>query len=149
MNFLSRRSLLAIAAVTDIALHARPMPVSAKALAARHNLPPRYLEPVLQALVRQGILKGVRGPRGGYELSRERRRITAGDIVRIAMSAQDEEAAAPAPESRLAEAVVAPIVQQGTEAFLAELDKVTVEDLCNRAQAEAVVEATSPADFTI
>jgi Rrf2 family transcriptional regulator, iron-sulfur cluster assembly transcription factor len=149
MNFLSRRSLLAIAAVTDIALHARPLPVSAKALAARHNLPPRYLEPVLQALVRQGILKGVRGPRGGYELARERRRITAGDIVRIAMSAQDDDATSPLPESRLAEAVVAPLVTRGTEAFLTELDKVTIEDLCNRAHAEAVVEASIPVDFTI
>ncbi|HZW47699.1 MAG TPA: Rrf2 family transcriptional regulator [Microvirga sp.] len=149
MNFLSRRSLLAIAAVTDIALHARPMPVSAKALAARHNLPPRYLEPVLQALVRQGILKGVRGPRGGYELARERRRITAGDIVRIAMAAQEDESHSPLPESRLAEAVVAPLVTKGTEAFLAELDKVTVEDLCDRAQSEAVIEPTMPVDFTI
>lgn len=149
MNFLSRRSLLAIAAVTDIALHARPMPVSAKALAARHNLPPRYLEPVLQALVRQGILKGVRGPRGGYELARERRRITAGDVVRIAMAAQDDESNAPVPESRLAEVVVAPLVVRGTEAFLTELDKVTVEDLCNQAQAEGVAETTTPVDFTI
>ncbi len=149
MNFLSRRSLLAIAAVTDIALYARPMPVSAKALAARHNLPPRYLEPVLQALVRQGVLKGVRGPRGGYELARERRRITAGDIVRIAMSAQDEESTSPLPESRLADVVVAPLVAKGTEAFLSELDKVTVEDLCNQAQAEAVVEPSNPVDFII
>ncbi len=30
------------------------------------QLPPRHLEPVLQALVHAGILKGVRGPRGGY-----------------------------------------------------------------------------------
>lgn len=149
MNFLSRRSVLAIAAVTDIALHARPMPVSAKALAARHNLPPRHLEPVLQALVRHGILKGTRGPRGGYELARERRRITAGDIVRVAMAAQDEEGAAPAPESALAETVVAPLVLRGTEAFLAELDRVTVDDLCNEALAGKVVESTSPADFTI
>jgi Rrf2 family protein len=149
MNFLSRRSLLAIAAVTDIALHARPSPVSAKALAARHSLPPRYLEPVLQALVRQGILKGVRGPRGGYELARERRRITAGDIVRIAMSALEDDGTTPLPESRLAETVVAPLVTRGTEAFLNELDKVTVEDLCNRAQAEAVVESPIPVDFTI
>ena len=61
------------AAVVDIALHARPAPVAAKALAARHNLPPRHLETLLQALVRANILKGVRGPRGGYELARERR----------------------------------------------------------------------------
>jgi Rrf2 family iron-sulfur cluster assembly transcriptional regulator len=43
MMLLSRRSLLAIAAVVDIAVHARPMPVAAKLLAARHNLPPRHL----------------------------------------------------------------------------------------------------------
>ena len=85
MMLLSRRSQLAIAAVVDIALHARPSPVAAKLLAARHDLPPRHLETLLQALVRVGILKGVRGPRGGYELARERRRITAGDIARAAM----------------------------------------------------------------
>ena len=149
MNFLSRRSLLAIAAVTDIALHARPMPVSAKALAARHNLPPRHLEPVLQALVRHGVLKGVRGPRGGYELARERRRITAGDIVRVAITATEEDPASPRPESRLAERVVEPLVRRGTEAFLAELDQVTVEDLCVQAQAEAAVEPSVSVDFTI
>ena len=145
----SRRSLLAIAAVVDIALHARPMPVAAKMLAARHNLPPRHLETVLQALVRQGILKGVRGPRGGYELAREGRRVTAGEIVRAAMTVTGEEGLPPLPESRLVDQVVAPLVQRGTEVFLAELDKVSVEDLCNRAQAEGAVETTSPVDFTI
>ena len=138
MNFLSRRSLLAIAAVTDIALHARPMPVSAKALAGRHNLPPRYLEPVLQALVRQGILKGVRGPRGGYELARERRRITAADIVRAAMTATGEDNLPPLPESRLVEEVVGPAVHEASEAFLAELEKYTVETLCKQAEERAV-----------
>src|SRR5918992_3502411 len=103
MPLLSRKSLLAVAAVIDVALHGRERPVSAKALAARHSLPARHLEPVLQALVRQGVLKGIRGPRGGYELARERRRITAGDIVRVAITALDEEAAAPRPESRLGE----------------------------------------------
>src|ERR671939_1074005 len=106
MLLLSRRSLLAIVAVLDIALHSRPMPVAAKALAARHNLPPRHLETVLQALVRRGILKGVRGPRGGYELARERRRITAGDIVRAAMAAGSEETQLPLPESKLVDTII-------------------------------------------
>ena len=86
MILLSRRSLLAIAAVVDIALHARPLPVAAKHLATRHNLPPRHLETVLQALVRPEFSRACAGPRGGYELARERRRITAGDIVRAAMN---------------------------------------------------------------
>src|SRR5262252_8779462 len=89
MPILPRKSILAIAAVTDIALNSRNRPVAAKALASRHRLPPRHLEPVLQALVREGILKGVRGPRGGYELAREQRRITADDILRAARTAED------------------------------------------------------------
>jgi Rrf2 family iron-sulfur cluster assembly transcriptional regulator len=149
MILMSRRSLLAIAAVVDVALHARPMPVAAKALAARHSLPPRHLETVLQALVRQGILKGIRGPRGGYELARERRRITAGDVVRAAMTATGEDGLPPLPESRLVDAVIEPVVRKAAEAFLAELDAVTVDDLCRRADALGTVESRMLADFTI
>ena len=54
MTLLSRKGLLAIAAVIDVALYATGRPVSAKMLAARHALPARHLEPVLQALVRVG-----------------------------------------------------------------------------------------------
>ena len=57
MPLLPRKAALAIAAVIDIALNARGRPVAAKSLATRHRLPPRHLEPVLQALVRHGILR--------------------------------------------------------------------------------------------
>ena len=89
MPILPRKSILAIAAVTDIALNSRSRPVAAKDLASRHRLPPRHLEPVLQALVREGILKGARGPHGGYELAREQRRITAEEILRAARTVDD------------------------------------------------------------
>lgn len=150
MMLLSRRSLLAIAAVVDIAVHARPMPVAAKLLAGRHNLPPRHLETVLQALVRGGLLKGVRGPRGGYELARERRRITAGDIVRAAMELDCEETAPPAPDSRLVDTIVAPAVREAGEAFLARLDAISVEDMCRQAERRSVFGGIpASADFTI
>jgi Rrf2 family iron-sulfur cluster assembly transcriptional regulator len=148
MILLSRRSVLAIAAVVDVALHARPTPVAAKVLAQRHNLPPRHLETVLQALVRAGVLRGVRGPRGGYELARERRRITAGEIVRAAMTVSQEDA--PVPESTLVDVVVTPAVKKAGEGFLARLDVVTVEELCREAE-EKNVFGTAPAemDFAI
>jgi len=83
MKLLPRRSVLAVAAVVDVALHSRSEPVSAKALAARHQLPPRHLETLLQGLVHANIFKGVRGPHGGYQLARERQHITVGrDITR-------------------------------------------------------------------
>jgi Rrf2 family transcriptional regulator, iron-sulfur cluster assembly transcription factor len=93
---LSRKGLLAIAAVVDVALQKDGRPVSAKTLAARHGLPPRYLETVLQALVRGGVLKGVRGPHGDYLLARERHGVTANDILRAVGTADmAEEGRAP------------------------------------------------------
>jgi Rrf2 family transcriptional regulator, iron-sulfur cluster assembly transcription factor len=152
MILLSRRSMLGIAAVVDIAIHGRAGPVAAKLLAARHNLPPRHLETLLQALVRSGILKGVRGPRGGYELAKERRRVTAGDVVRAAMASQaEEEMEQPEPESRLVDMVVSPAVKLAGESFLKSLDAYSIEDLCRQADEHRVFGAAgaAAADFTI
>jgi len=97
-----------------------------------------------------GILKGVRGPRGGYELARERRRITAGEIVRAAMVDDLEDGVAPLPESKLVEFVVQPLVERAGEKFLADLDALTVDDLCRQAAEKSIFDETSArADFTI
>jgi Rrf2 family iron-sulfur cluster assembly transcriptional regulator len=138
MPLLSRKAALAIAAVLDIALHSRGQTVSAKALAARHGLPPRHLEPVLQALVHQGILRGVRGPRGGYELARERRRITAEEILRAAGSADDAEATAMG--SSLLDEVVMPMLVQAERAFLTALGKINVEDMARKAETSSTTQ---------
>jgi Rrf2 family transcriptional regulator, iron-sulfur cluster assembly transcription factor len=132
-QLLTRKALLAIAAVTDVALYSRGRPVSAKALAARHALPARHLEPVLQALVRQGILKGIRGPHGGYQLARERRRITADEILRAARSVENADDAGAA-DSTLLNNVVVPAVAQAERAFAAALGRINVEDLARRAE---------------
>ena len=134
MNLLSRRSVLAIAAVVDVALHSRSEPVSAKALAARHQLPPRHLETLLQCLVHANIFKGVRGPHGGYQLARERRRITVGAIVRTAMSLSTAEPEDLAANSVLLERVIDPAVRRAGETFLANLDAITVEQMCDTAE---------------
>ena len=133
MPLVSRKGILAIAAVIDIAIHARSRPVSAKALAARHKLPPRHLEPVLQALVRYGILKGIRGPHGGYELAREPRRVTAEDIMRAAGSAE-EESEPPLPASALIAGVVRPALAEAEQTFSAALRRINVEDLVKSAE---------------
>jgi Rrf2 family protein len=133
MALLSRKGLLAIAAVLDVALYGRGRPVSAKTLAARHRLPARHLEPVLQALVREGILRGIRGPRGGYELARELRRITADDILRAAGTIEDGSDSMMA-GSALISNVVAPAVGQAEQAFAAALSRISVEDLVRRAE---------------
>ena len=146
MILLPRRCLLAIAAVTDIALNARPRPVAAKALAARHRLPPRHLETLLQSLVHTRILKGVRGPHGGYELARERRKISAGEIVRAAMSASAEGSDGEGGRSGLIDLVVTPLVEAAGQSFLRQLDAISVEDLVRDAESLFPDPASAAAD---
>jgi Rrf2 family protein len=134
MPLVSRRGILAIAAVIDVAINARMWPVSAKALAARHKLPPRHLEPVLQALVRDGILRGVRGPHGGYELAREHRRISAEDILRAAGAAEDVNEP-PLPSSALVNDVVKPALAEAERIFSSALTRISVEDMTKQAEA--------------
>lgn len=134
MPLVSRKGILAIAAVIDIAIHATGRPVSAKALAMRHKLPPRHLEPVLQALVRDGILKGIRGPHGGYELAREQSSITAEDILRAAGSAEEADEL-PLPASSLVSDVVRPALAEAERIFSAALGKINVEHMAKQAEA--------------
>jgi Rrf2 family protein len=134
MALLSRKGLLAIAAVIDVAVHGGGRPVSAKNLAARHHLPARHLEPVLQALVRVGILKGIRGPRGGYELARERRRITADDILRAAGTMEDAGDPTARAGSTLLNEVVIPAVGQAERAFSVALGRINLDELVRKAE---------------
>jgi Rrf2 family transcriptional regulator, iron-sulfur cluster assembly transcription factor len=133
MPLVSRKGVLAIAAVIDVAINASGRPVSAKTLAARHRLPPRHLEPVLQALVRDGILKGIRGPHGGYELARERNRISADDILRAATTAEDAEAV-PLPGSALVNDVVRPALAETERTLSVALGRINVDDMVRRAE---------------
>ena len=129
---LPRKGVLAIAAVLDIAMNSRGKPVAAKSLATRHRLPPRHLEPVLQALVRQGILRGVRGPRGGYELARSESDIGADEILRAAGTVEDSDDA-PLAGSALLANVVVPALERAEETFSAALSRITVADLARAA----------------
>jgi len=133
MPLLPRKAVLAVAAVIDVAMQEHGKPISAKTLAERHSLPPRHLEPVLQALVRCGILKGIRGPRGGYELARDRRRITVNDIFQAAGTV--EESDEPQSGSELVKKVVLPAVAAANREFCLAMSRISVDDLATDNQA--------------
>lgn len=149
---LSKKTVLALEAVVDIAYHARPNPVQAKEITERQGIPQRYLEQVMQHLVHEGILKGVRGPRGGYRLARERRRITVGEVVRLVSQMEANHDDADTEGSDLGRNIVRPLINDAVDKMLAELDLVTIEDLCRQADAatkDANSTPTDSVDFTI
>ncbi len=149
MYLLSKKSSLALEAVLDVAYNARPNPVQSKDITERQGIQSRYLEQVLQFLVKRGILKGVRGPKGGYTLARERRRITLGDVLRVIEDLEKEDDKMDS-VSELGEKVIRPIWAEFHSEMLSRLDQMTLEDLCNRAEQAGVERADGNGmDFVI
>ena len=147
---LSRKTLYALEAVVDIAYNARPDPVQSKEIAERQGIPQRYLEQVMQQLVRTGILRGVRGPRGGYRLARERRRITVADVVRVVAETDADCGDETGCGSALGHQVVRPLLDELQAELTARLEAITIENLCQRASAAGIPAAPRDhADFTI
>jgi Rrf2 family transcriptional regulator, iron-sulfur cluster assembly transcription factor len=148
---LSKKLLFAIEAVLDIAYNAGALPVQSGEITRRQGIPRRYLEQVLQQLVRAGVLSGVRGPRGGYRLARERRRINLGEIVRVVRSLdQGEDPLEEDAGAELGKRVVRPLWAELQEEVMQRLDTITVEDLCLRAHRTGVTgEYGSKLDFSI
>lgn len=79
---ISAKSEYAIKAVLDLAMQHHRELVPIQAIADRQRIPQRYLEQVLLALKRSGVVGSKRGSSGGYHLTRSPDRITVGDVLR-------------------------------------------------------------------
>jgi Rrf2 family protein len=132
MPIIPRKGVAAIAAVLDIALHGGRA-LSANLLGMRHQLPPRYLEPFLQEMVRRGILQGVRGSHGGYKLASDLHRTSILDILR-AIEVVDTSDDQVKKDSVLINQVVMPILNNVERSFAAALRHVSLKDLADAAE---------------
>jgi DNA-binding IscR family transcriptional regulator len=91
---------------------------------------------VLQALVHEGILRGVRGPRGGYQLGRSTDNITANEILRAAGTV-DEQNTSQMLGSPIVGDVVLPALVQAEKAFAAALSTIHLQELVSQAEKTA------------
>ncbi len=147
----SKKMLYAIEAVLDIAYHAGGEPVQSREITRRQGIPRRYLEQTLQQLVRSGILTGVRGPRGGYRLARERRRVSVGEIVRVVRALEAlEDTPEDLPSSDLGLEVIRPMWTDLQDELMRKLDAISIDDLCQKAHQTGILsEVAQKMDFTI
>ena len=144
----SKKIYYAVEAVLHIAYSAGAEPVSSRDIAAKQNLPPRYLEQIMQKLVRAGILRGVRGPRGGYLLARERRRISVGEICTILF--EDDEDERLVSSTALGKQLLSPLWDTIGRDTTERLSQVTLADLCEQASQKGIRKSNDGgADFTI
>lgn len=139
MLTLSNKIMYSIEAVVDIAYYSNGQPVQSQRISSRQRTPGRYLEQSLQKLVKANILTGVRGPRGGYRLARERRRISVGEIVCIVTDLETENAVENIlTDSEISGKVLNPMWGKIQNTILEQLDKITIEDLCIKANERGI-----------
>ena len=139
MLTLSNKIMYSIEAVVDIAYYSNGQPVQSQRISSRQRTPGRYLEQSLQKLVKANILTGVRGPRGGYQLARERRRISVGEIVCIVTDLETENAVEiNLTDSEISGKVLNPMWGKIQNTILEQLDKITIEDLCIKANERGI-----------
>jgi Rrf2 family protein len=120
-------------AVIYLAERESPRPIQVREIAASEDIPEQFLEQVLAALRRSGIIRSIRGAAGGYELAKAARHIKAGDVIR-ALSGP-----------------IAPIpcMEEGSQVSCAHTDKCVVVSLWQRIQAAVsdIVDTTTIQDM--
>lgn len=78
---LSKKSRYGLTALVDLAVNSHNGHVALNSIAERNDISLQYLEQVFASLRRAGIVKSVKGPQGGYLLSRDPDQITVSEIL--------------------------------------------------------------------
>lgn len=79
---LSTRGHYGLKAMFDLAQNYGSGPISLRTVAERQNLSDHYLEQLIAMLRKAGLVKSMRGAKGGYFLAREPSKIKVGDVIR-------------------------------------------------------------------
>ncbi len=78
---LTTKGRYAVTAMLDLALHEGKGPISLADISERQGISLSYLEQLFAKLRRNELVRSVRGPGGGYQLSREQKGINIADVI--------------------------------------------------------------------
>jgi Rrf2 family protein len=79
----STKGRYALRVMIDIAQHPDNAFTPLKEIAERQDMSEKYLEAILKILVKNELVVGLRGKKGGYQLSRDPRLITVWDVLSV------------------------------------------------------------------
>lgn len=134
---LSTRVRYGVRALMDIAEHGTAGPVSLKDVAQRQSISEQYLEQLILPLKGAGMVRSVRGARGGFQLNKRASDIRISEIVEILSSKtvidclQNEKVCL-----RVDCCAARDLWQEANAAFWKVLASVTLVDLLERQQAK-------------
>jgi len=104
-------------------------------IAERHSLPERYLEQILSALRREGIVQSIRGARGGYVLVREPWKITLQQVITTIDGDDNKRELELSEPSTVEKTVIYEVWSEANQAFQSIFSTRTIQDLCQQRDA--------------
>ena len=144
---INKKFLHAIEAILDISIHSSHTPASAKEITKRQGIPSRYLEKILQELVRQKILKGTRGPNGGYVLGREKRNIFLIDIYNTVLTIEKNKKEEV--DTQIRSKIINPFIKNITNEIINSFKLTSIHDLYKKIDETKININKKKIDFTI
>lgn len=132
----SLRATYGIIAAVDLALHDHDVPVQAKTIARRQGIPARFLEQVLHAMKKAGLVVSQRGAQGGYALNRKPQDLSLASILEVLEGPLTEtngrERRIPGARAQRQDALLAHVWDRIKQAELNILAEITVDQLASR-----------------
>jgi Rrf2 family transcriptional regulator, iron-sulfur cluster assembly transcription factor len=133
-----------VRALFDVAYHGGGQPTQIKDISRRQKISQRYLEQIFNKLLKAGLLKSRRGPRGGYMLARDPTNISVGDIINAAQGPIVPVKCLAPPESKkkdceiLNGCITRHVWQETQRLLVTYYNSVSVADLCALARKQGV-----------
>jgi Rrf2 family protein len=128
---LSCKSEYGLLALLELARHyVQGEPLQIRQIAVQQQIPDRYLEQLLATLRRAGLVRSLRGAKGGYVLARDPTKITLFDIVNC-LEGDDAKTDAKTLEGK----VIEEIWRETNQAADTVLQSYTLKDLSDRRDA--------------
>jgi Rrf2 family protein len=135
-------------ALFDLAHNSHGQPVPLHLIAQRQELSLPFLEQIFNKLKRAGIVTSVRGPKGGYIITRPCNQVTVGDVLRLtdssfyAVAKEDPKGAKSAIK---ADAKMNQLLwKQISDHITNFMDTITLADLCVESDSNACPVCTCP-----
>jgi Rrf2 family transcriptional regulator, iron-sulfur cluster assembly transcription factor len=131
----------ALRAMCDIVYNSAGNPAQVREIAERQRISPRYIEQIFQKLKKGGLLRSMRGPIGGYFLSRKPEDITIGDVIR-AVDGKNVSLVSCAAErkrknggcEKLGACVISEIWDEASRKLTEYFDSVNIKQICGEAR---------------
>lgn len=134
---LSSRSRYGLCAVLDLALEYGKGPLQIKVIASREDISNKYLEQLMTILKTSGLVRSLRGPKGGYMLAKPPNEVKLNEVFTVLEGPLVTVECLQHPQfcPRCAECITRQVWSDVQDAMLGVLEAINLQDLVDRIRA--------------